>query len=181
MMLAIDWTAVSTVAGVLGMFGGLTIAGVAVYRARTERRADLATVAGKWALQMLELLPTAILRVASDDRITYANEQARLMTKYRERELVGMVIHELLPPRFRKQHPGFTRGFRNSPRTRPMGAAGVELYLLDKLNEETRVVIFLKQMEPIDNGPETLVMMWDFEELVKMIKSASLIPHHIGG
>jgi PAS domain S-box-containing protein len=153
----------------LGVLASLTVAGVTVFRARTERRVDRATIAGEWAIQMIGELPDAILRVAADERIVYANVQASLMTKFHTRELVGMNVNDLIPARFRKQHPSHMRGYRNSPRTRAMGTAGTELYMLDKRGEETRVLIYLKQMEPIDNGPETLVVMRDYNEQAKLL------------
>ena len=176
-VIAIDWSAVSSIAGLLGVVGGLTIAAVTVYRARTERVQQRATIAGEWAISMIGELPDAVLRVAADERITYANTQASLMTKYHVRELTGMNINELIPPRFRKQHPQYMRGYRNSPRTRAMGTSGAELYMLDKRGEETRVLIFLKQMEPIDNGPETLVVMRDYNEQVKLMEFATRAGH----
>lgn len=171
-----EWLATNAVA-LLGVLGGLTVAGVAVFRARKERRTDRMTIAGEWAEQMIGDLPDAIFRVDGNDQIVYANVQASLMTKYHVRELVGMNVNNLIPARFRKQHPAFMRGYRNSPRTRAMGSSGTELYMLDKRGEETRVLIFLKQMEPIDNGPETLVVMRDYNEQVKLMEYASHVGH----
>ena len=163
--------------GLLGVLSGLTVALVALFRFRTERRVDRTTIAGEWAEQMIGDLPDAIFRVDGNDQITYANVQASLMTKYHVRELVGMNVNNLIPARFRKQHPVFMRGYRNSPRTRAMGTSGTEQFMLDKRGEETRVLIFLKQMEPIDNGPETLVVMRDYNEQVRLMELASHSGH----
>lgn len=173
-----SWIADNAVS-LLGVLGGLTLAAVAVFRFRTERRVDRTTIAGEWAEQMIGDLPNAIFRVDGNDQITYANVQASLMTKYHVRELVGMNINNLLPARFRKRHPVFMRGYRNSPRTRAMGTSGTELLMLDKRGEETRVLIFLKQMEPIDNGPETLVVMRDYNEQVKLIEYVAHTGHPV--
>lgn len=168
-MIVIDW---SLVIGAGGMLGGLTIAIVHVWRARTERRVDRMSIASEWAVQMIGDLPDALLRVDANEQITYCNTQAALMTKYHARELIGMNVNNLLPSRFRKKHPSLMRGYRNAPRTRAMGSSGAELYMIDKRGEETRVLIFLKQMEPIDNGPETLVVMRDYNEQVKIMEHA---------
>ena len=165
--MTVDW---SLVIGAGGMLGGLAIAAVHVWRARSDRRVDRISTASEWAVQMVGGLPDAIFRVDGNDQITYANTQATLMTKYHSRELIGMNINSLLPARFRKKHPSLMRGYRNAPRTRAMGMSGAELYMIDKRGEETRVLIFLKQMEPIDNGPETLVVMRDHSEQVKVME-----------
>lgn len=167
--MTVDW---SVVIGMIGAIGGITIAIVHVWRARSERRIDKMSIASEWAVQMIGDLPDAIFRVDGNDQITYYNTQAALMTKYHSRELLGMSINNLLPARFRKKHPALMRGYRNAPRTRAMGTSGAELYMIDKRGEETRVLIFLKQMEPIDNGPETLVVMRDYNEQVKIMEHA---------
>lgn len=166
-----EWFSENAV-GLLGVLGGLTVAAVAVHNARLKQRETSASIEAQWAIQMISDLPDGILRVDGNDQITYCNVQASLMTKYHSRELIGMNVNSLLPTRFRKKHPAFTRGYRNAPRTRAMGTSGTELYMIDKRGEEARVLIYLKQMEPIDNGPETLVVVRDFNEQVKIMEHA---------
>lgn len=150
------WLAENAV-GLLGVIGALTVAAVAVFRARNERRADRATVRGERAIETLELLYDAIAVVDSEDRIIEANQQLRFVTGYSEKELLGMHVNDLLPPRFRKAHLQHTRNYHNSPYPRQMGKSGMTLYLLDKSGTEKRVQISLRPKEGATDGPETIL------------------------
>lgn len=144
--------------GLLAGIGGLTIAAVAVYRARTERRAERLTVAGESAIQTVENLYGAVLRVNSSGAIVFANQQARFLTGYREAELLGMHVNDLIPPRHRKEHLAHMQRYRNSPYPRQMGVSGMKLYLLDKLGQEKRVQISLRPVEGVgDDGTEIIL------------------------
>lgn len=171
-----NWLA-ENVVGLLGVLGALTVAAVAVFKAKREETKRIATLEESRKARALDDLPDAVFIVASDQRILYANVQAVLMTKYHIRDLVGMNVNELIPPRFRKRHPTLIRGYQDSPRTRAMGTAGTELYMLDKRGDETRVLIYLKQQEPLDNGPETLVVMRNFHEQERLLDFASRSTH----
>ena len=147
------------VVGLLGVLGGLAVAGVAVFRARTERRVDRSTVRGERAIATLELLYDAVLVVDHADRIIEANQQARLVTGYHENELIGMHVSDLIPQRFRSAHAAHTRHYHNSPYPRQMGKADMKLYLLDKSGAEKLVMISLRPKEGTTNGPDTILCL----------------------
>lgn len=151
------WLADNAV-GLLAGIGGLTIAAVAVYRAKRERVSDRITAAGESAIQTVENLYGAVLRVNSDSAIVFANQQARFLTGYRETELLGMHVNDLVPPRYRKEHMQHMQRFRNSPYPRQMGTAGMRLYLLDKLGGEKRVQISLRPVESISSEGTEIIL-----------------------
>lgn len=151
-----EWLGDNAVA-LLGVMGGLTVAFVAVYKARTERRVARATMAGESAIQSLENLYEAVIRVNSESLIVFANQQARFLTGYRESELIGMHVNDLVPPRHRKEHLAHMQRYRNSPYPRQMGTSGMKLFLLDKLGQEKRVQISLRPVESVTEGTEIIL------------------------
>uniref|UniRef100_UPI00046C7594 PAS domain S-box protein n=1 Tax=Leptospira interrogans TaxID=173 RepID=UPI00046C7594 len=80
---------------------------------------------------MVESVPNAILLLNRDGKIVYINNQAEKLFKYERTELIGQVVEELLPHRYRKNHPTFRNSFFLSPKVRPMGA-GRDLFVLKK-------------------------------------------------
>lgn len=157
-MLPFDGWFADNAVGLLAGIGGLTIAAVAVYRAKKERIADRITMAGESAIQTVENLYGAVLRVNSDGAIVFANQQARFLTGYRESELLGMHVNDLVPPRHRKDHISHMQRFRNSPYPRQMGTSGMRLFLLDKLGQEKRVQISLRPVESISSEGTEIIL-----------------------
>lgn len=56
--------------------------------------------------------------VDSDGRILLANESLAQMVGYPVQQMVGMSVHELVPPRQREAHAGMLRDFMREPRRR---------------------------------------------------------------
>lgn len=152
-----EWLSDNAV-GLLGVLGALTVAAVAVYKARYERRANRLTIASESAMQTMEHLYEAVIRVNSDNLIVFANQQARFLTGYREGELLGMHVNDLVPPRHRKEHLVHMQRYRNSPYPRQMGTSGMRLFLLDKLGYEKRVQISLRPVESVESEGTDVIL-----------------------
>ncbi|EMY15101.1 PAS domain protein [Leptospira weilii str. Ecochallenge] len=60
---------------------------------------------------MVESVPNAILLLNRDGKIVYINNQAEKLFGYDRTELIGQVVEELLPHRYRKNHPSFRDSF----------------------------------------------------------------------
>ena len=69
----------------------------------------------------LKFTPDAMLVVADDGKITFANSQAEILFAYSAREMVGQSIEMLIPRRFREQHRHDRREFAINSQIRPMG------------------------------------------------------------
>ncbi len=103
---------------------------------------------------MVESVPNAILLLNRDGKIVYINNQAEKLFKYERTELIGQVVEELLPNRYRKNHPAFRDSFFLSPKVRPMGA-GRDLFGLKKDGTEFPIEIGLN---PVVTADGTLVL-----------------------
>jgi len=104
---------------------------------------------------VLNAAPEAMLVVGARGRIELANGQAAALFGYSPGELVGMAIEALVPDRFREAHHRHRENYAQEPRTRPMGAPGLELYGRRKDGTEFPVDISLS---PLDTGQGHLVI-----------------------
>lgn len=106
--------------------------------------------------------PDAIFISDATGVIRDANPRAAQMFGYERSELVGLRIDQLVPERFRKQHPSYRENFNAHPRTRQMGA-GLNLYAVRKDGTEFPVDIMLR---PIGSatGPVVLSFVRDTTE-----------------
>jgi PAS domain S-box-containing protein len=77
--------------------------------------------------QLLDTAPDAMLVVAPDGTITFANAETERLFGYPRQELVGGSLDRLIPERFRDGHGGHLRRFFATPTRRPMGS-GVQLF-----------------------------------------------------
>lgn len=111
---------------------------------------------------MLEAVPSAIVTVDADRRITMANVSAERLFGRPRASLVGQSIESLMPERYRDAHPALVAGYQRQPTTRPMGA-GRELFALRDDGQEVPVEIGLS---PIDSsqGRLTLASITDISE-----------------
>jgi PAS domain S-box-containing protein len=114
-------------------------------RAEQElRRSEAAEVEQKIRFErLLEATPDAMLISAPDGRITLVNDQMTALFGYSRAELLQLSIEELMPERFRAQHPGHRSRYHAAATARPMGAAGLTLLGLRKGGAEFPVEISL--------------------------------------
>ncbi len=103
---------------------------------------------------ILESMPDAIIMANAAGRIVLANRQAEELFGYPRHALRGMVLEQLMPPRYRTAHLHHRAGFAAQPLVRSMGR-GRELYGLRSDGAEFPVEISLS---PVDTEEGTLVM-----------------------
>jgi PAS domain S-box-containing protein len=94
----------------------------------------------------LEAAPDAMVIVGEDGTIRLVNGQAEKLFCYDRSELVGQPMEILVPPRYRKQHPGHRDGYFGDPRPRPMGA-GIDLHGVRKDGTEFPAEISLAPVQ----------------------------------
>jgi PAS domain S-box-containing protein len=104
---------------------------------------------------VVESAPNAIMLVSSNGRVRLVNAQVENYFGYDRTELIGMDVHELIPHRFRQQHPVQLAEFLKSPHPRPMGM-GRDLYGLRKNGSEFPAEIGITLL---DSSDESLVMV----------------------
>jgi len=99
---------------------------------------------------MLEAAPDATVVADRLGVIVLVNAQAEALFGYEAGELMGQAVEILIPTRYRSVHPGHRNRYFQEPRSRPMGAGGLELYGLRKDGTEFRAEISLGQIETED-------------------------------
>ena len=100
---------------------------------------------------LLEAAPDGILEVAANGAIVLSNAVAARMFGYERGELVGKIVENLVPSRYRGGHMAHRSRYSDRPQTRPMGS-GLALTGLRKDGTEFPVEISLS---PVD-GPQGL-------------------------
>jgi PAS domain S-box-containing protein len=105
-------------------------------RKRAEQRFRLAVESAHNAMVMTNQHGTILL----------ANAQSERLFGFTRDELLGMPIGDLVPERFRGNHPLDGAGFQAEPWARPMGG-GPDLYVLRKDGTEVQVEIGLNPIE----------------------------------
>ena len=121
-------------------------------RKRAEQRFRLA----------VESAPNAMVMVNQQGTIVLANAQSEKLFGYTREELLGMPIENLVPERFRGNHPMHRADFHAQPRARLMGG-GRDLYALRKDGSEVQVEIGLNPIET-DEGVWILSAIVDISE-----------------
>ena len=114
---------------------------------------------------VVDAAPNAIILVDSKGVITFMNRHTEILFGYSRKELTGKNISNLLPERFRKQHPELVKGFHSNPEVRPMGS-GRDLFALKKDGSEFPIEIGLNPLET-DEGKFVLASIIDITERKK--------------
>src|SRR4051812_40339028 len=107
-----------------------------------------------FAWSLLEAAPDAMVIVAEDGCIAYANEHAIRLFGFAAGELLGRPVEDLLPESMRAAHRGHRAHYRAEPTVRPMGA-GLELWARRSDGVEIPVEISLS---PLQVGDETFAI-----------------------
>jgi PAS domain S-box-containing protein len=121
---------------------------------------------------LLDTAPDAMVVVAEDGRITFANVQAETLFGYTRTELMGQRISMLIPERFRKRHDAHMAGFSNKPGARPMGS-GVQLFGLRKDGSELPIEVSLSPLKT-DGGMTVSAAVRDISERKRLEAAANL-------
>jgi formate hydrogenlyase transcriptional activator len=101
----------------------------------------------QFALENLfDISPDAILVTDSTGIIRAANPRSSELFGHTQTELIGKSIEELIPERFRRNHPEHRENYDAHPRARQMGAA-LNLFALRKDGSEFPVDIMLKPLQ----------------------------------
>jgi PAS domain S-box-containing protein len=131
---------------------------------------DAAAVAGQERAQfaqfafenLFEVSPDAIFVTDTEGVIRGANPRAAELFGHTQAEFYGQPIENLVPARFRRNHPRHRENYNAHPRARQMGAA-MNLFGLRKDGSEFPVDIMLKPMET-PSGPMVLSFVRDVTE-----------------
>jgi two-component system, sensor histidine kinase and response regulator len=111
-------------------------------QAQLRRNAD-------WFRATIESASTSMLAVDRAGRIVLANAQATAIFGYDRSELVGHLVEDLVPERFRAGHCSFRQDYFSAAKMRPMGS-GRDLLGLRKDGTEFPVEIGLNTIETKD-------------------------------
>jgi PAS domain S-box-containing protein len=97
--------------------------------------------------RLLDAAPDAMVIAEQGGTIVLVNVAAEGLFGYGRDELIGAPVEVLIPERFRGTHPEHRRRYAESPKTRLMGAGGIELFGLRKDGSEFPAEISLSPME----------------------------------
>lgn len=111
---------------------------------------------------LFDVSPDGIFVTDAQGTIRGANPRAAELFGHTQAELYGQPIENLIPIRFRQQHPGHRENFHAHPRARQMGAA-LNLFGLRKDGSEFPVDVMLKPVET-EAGPAVLSFVRDMTE-----------------
>ena len=114
---------------------------------------------------IVESSPNAILLVNKEGKIAYMNKQTEKLFGYTRNELIGNRVEQLIPERYKKNHPGFIDMFFKTPAVRSMGA-GRELFAIRKDYTEFPIEIGLNPVVTVD-GTLVLASIIDITERKK--------------
>jgi PAS domain S-box-containing protein len=121
-------------------------------RRQAERKFELAVESSASAMIMVDAL----------GKIVLVNAETERQFGYRRDELVGSPIEQLVPQRFRAEHPAFRNAFESRPTSRAMGA-GRELFGLRRDGTEFPIEIGLNPI-PTPQGYFVLASILDVTE-----------------
>ena len=122
---------------------------------------------------MVDSSPNAIVLVNKEGKIAYVNHQTEILFGYKRFDLIGQKVEQLLPNRYRKNHPEFREIFFLNPTVRNMGV-GRELFALRKDGKEFPVEIGLNPIVTVD-GTLVLASIIDITERKKAEERFKLV------
>jgi len=111
---------------------------------------------------VLDSSPTALLLVDPQGKIRFANRQAALTFEYRDQDMVGVSVDELLPESCRGGHPHLRAQYAEHPRRRGM-ATGSELFARSRSGREFPAEIALSPLD-IEGAPHVVAAVEDLTE-----------------
>jgi PAS domain S-box-containing protein len=100
----------------------------------------------------------AIIVADSQGRITMANKFAKALFGY-EDDIFSLVVEDLIPRRFRKEHEGYRKGYNKNPTNRAMGL-GLDLFATRKNGAEFPVEVSLGHYQ-VNNEKFTIAFIID--------------------
>lgn len=109
----------------------------------TRALRELSAAAGA----IIEAAPDAMVVANRAGKIVLVNSLAERLFGYGPGELLDKVIEMLIPDRYRAMHSQYRDEYFKDPRTRPMGAAGVELVARRQDGSEFPAEISLSPLE----------------------------------
>lgn len=115
-----------------------------------------------WHKEVLDTAPDAMLVVASDGKIVYANRQTGLLFGWSTADLLGRPLEVLIPERLRASHRAHVGRFFESPKSRPMGS-GIELVGLHRSGRELAIEVSLSPVKT-DDQPMVSAAIRDISE-----------------
>ncbi len=115
------------------------------------------------AYAAFESVPDALLVVAREGLIVFANRQAGRLFGCEPGQLVGLEIEALIPERSRQRHAELHAQFAVDPAARPMGA-GRELRALRSDGHDFPVEVGIG---PIDGGECVVAVVRDITSILK--------------
>ena len=120
---------------------------------------------------VVEAVPSAILLVDAEGRITLANARAETVFGYKRAELIARPVEMLIPEHLRTPHVALRGVFAGNPVARAMGA-GRELVACRKDGGEFPVEASLSPM-PTKEGLFVLVSVFDISERRKIERTTA--------
>jgi PAS domain S-box-containing protein len=90
---------------------------------------------------LFQFATMAIIVAESNGKITMANKFAKALFGY-EDDIFSLVVEDLIPRRFRKEHEGYRKGYNKNPTNRAMGH-GLDLFAIRKDGAEFPVEVSL--------------------------------------
>lgn len=100
---------------------------------------------------VLRKCPIGILMVDSIGVIVDVNPKAVLMMQYHADEMIGQVIHMLVPEPLREKHKEFVKLFMDNPRERAMGGGDIALQLSAQRKDGTMIPVRIN-LAPIQSS-----------------------------
>jgi PAS domain S-box-containing protein len=96
--------------------------------------------------QFLEVVPDALLLVAADGDIIFANSAATELFGYSLEELVGMLVERLVPAPLAERHVEHRRAYLADPARRLM-AASLRVYAVRKDGSQFRAEVWISSTQ----------------------------------